>query len=100
MGLEISKRFSSYSFHMMSVKLYEEITYHDGIQAITFLGNQPSFKTWGSMGKPKMWNISKDEKFGTRGTTVHIGRVLFMACCLGLVWGHSVHFANFPVLQF
>ena len=44
MGLEISKRFSSYSFHLMSAKLYEDISYHGGIQAITFLGNWPSFK--------------------------------------------------------
>ncbi len=37
------------------------------IQAVTFLANLPSFKnlrhfeilTWVSMGKPKMWNISK-----------------------------------------
>ena len=28
MGLEISKRFSSYSFHLMSAKLYEDISYH------------------------------------------------------------------------
>ncbi len=61
MGLEISKRYS-YSFHLMSVKLCENIGYHGGIQAITFLGNRPSFKnfvaleilTWESMGKPKI----------------------------------------------
>ncbi len=37
MGLEISKRYPSYSFHPMSVKLYENIGYYGGIQAITFL---------------------------------------------------------------
>ena len=44
MGLKISKRYS-YSIHLISDKLYEGIDYHTGIQAITFLGNQPSFKT-------------------------------------------------------
>ncbi len=44
MGLEISKRFYSYSFHLMSVKLYEDVGYRGGIQAITFLGNRPSLK--------------------------------------------------------
>ncbi len=66
-GLEISKCYSSYSFHPMSVKCHEDIGYHGRIQAITFLGNRPSLKklwhfkilTWESMGKPKMWNISK-----------------------------------------
>ena len=44
MGLEISKRYSTYNFHLISAKLYDDIGYHDGIQAnITFLGNQPSF---------------------------------------------------------
>ncbi len=51
----------------MSAKLYEDIIYHGGIQAVTFLGNRPSFKnlghfeifTWELMGKFKMWNISK-----------------------------------------
>ena len=39
-------------------------------------------------------------KFGTRGTTVHIYRVLLMPNSLSLVWGHSVHFAKFPMLRF
>ncbi len=31
-GLEISKHYSSYSFHLMSAKLYEDIIgYHGGI---------------------------------------------------------------------
>ena len=38
MGLEISKRYSSHIFHLMPAKLYEDISYHGGIQAITFLG--------------------------------------------------------------
>ena len=44
MGLEISKRYFSYSFYSMSAKLYEDIGYHGGIQAIIFfLGNRPGF---------------------------------------------------------
>ncbi len=43
MALEISKNFY-YSFHLMSTKLYDDISYHGGIQAVIFLGNQPSFK--------------------------------------------------------
>ncbi len=42
MGLEISKRYS-YSFHLMSVKLYVGIGYNGGIQPVTFLGNRPIF---------------------------------------------------------
>ena len=38
MGLEISKRYSYYSFHLMSAKLYEDIGCHDGTQAVTFRG--------------------------------------------------------------
>ncbi len=43
MWLAISKRYS-YSFHPMSIKLHEDIEYHGGIQAVTFLGNRASFK--------------------------------------------------------
>ncbi len=43
LGLEISKRYSSYSFHPISAKIYEDIGYHGGIQAVTFRGNRPSF---------------------------------------------------------
>ena len=39
-------------------------------------------------------------KFGTRGPTVHICKVLLMPDSLSLVWGHLVHFAKFPSLQF
>ena len=48
MGLEISKRYSSYSFHTKSAKLNEDIGYHGGIQlqAITFLGNRTRFKNF------------------------------------------------------
>ncbi len=44
MGLEISKRYSTDSFHPMSAKLYEYFAYDGGIQVLTILGNQPSFK--------------------------------------------------------
>ncbi len=40
------------------------------------------------------------QKFATRCTTVHICRVLLMPDSLSLVWGHSLHFAKFPILQF
>ncbi len=33
-------------------------------------------------------------KFGPRGTTVYICRILLMPDSLSLVWGHSVHFAK------
>ncbi len=39
-------------------------------------------------------------KFGAWGTTVHILRVLLMPNSLSLVWGQSVHFVKFPILQF
>ena len=38
-------------------------------------------------------------KFGSQSTTMHIHRVLLMPDSLSLVWGHSVHFVNFPILQ-
>ncbi len=34
------------------------------------------------------------QKFGTRGTTVHICKALLMPDSLSLVWGHLVHFAK------
>ncbi len=47
MGLETSNRYTSYNFHPMSIKLQEDHeAYHRGIQAMTFLGNQPSFKNF------------------------------------------------------
>ncbi len=65
MELEMSKHCFSNSFHRIPSKLYENIAYHGGMQAVTLLGNRPSFTkcmallTLESMGKPKMWNISK-----------------------------------------
>ena len=58
--------------------------------------------------KPKMWNISKmvdrraknGRKFGTRGTTVHMCRVLLIPDSLSLVYGHLVHFAKFSIPRF
>ena len=32
MGLKMSKRYFSYSFHLISAKLYEDIGYHGRIQ--------------------------------------------------------------------
>ncbi len=46
MGLEISKSYSSHSFHLMSAKLYEDLGYHARIQAVTFLGNRLCFKNF------------------------------------------------------
>ena len=39
-------------------------------------------------------------KFGTWVPTVHVCRVLLMPDSLSLAWGHSVHFAKFPILRF
>ena len=39
-------------------------------------------------------------KCGTRGTTVHICRVLLMLDSLSLVWGHPMHFAKFQCYYF
>ncbi len=114
MGLGNSKR--RWSFHPMSVKLYEGFGYHGGTQAITFLGNGPSFKhfvvLWnfnmGVNGKKLRCEISRKRliverngrKIDTRGNTVHACRVLLMPDSLKLVWGHSVQFSKFPILQF
>ncbi len=43
MGLEISKCFYSYSFHLMSAKLYKDISYHRGIQHITLFWQSATF---------------------------------------------------------
>ena len=43
---------------------------------------------------------AKRTKFWDSGTTVHIGRVVLMPDSLSLVWGHSVHFAKFPMLRY
>ncbi len=54
-----------------------------------------------------MWNIlktadrrAKQMKFGTRGPKKSICRVIFGSGHLSSVWGHSVHFAIFPMLRF
>ncbi len=39
-------------------------------------------------------------KFGTRGPRKCICRLLFRSGHLSSVWGHSVHFAKFPMLKF
>ena len=84
-GLEISKRYSSYRFHLMSTKLYEDIAYHKGMQAITLLGNRPSFTKFKTLwNNISQWEklkcvISRKQlikernrwKFGTWGTTLH-----------------------------
>ncbi len=44
--------------------------------------------------------VRNGRKFGTRCNTVHICRVLLTPDSLNLVWGHSVYFAKFPILQF
>ncbi len=46
MGPEISKRYSSHSFHLMLANLYENIGYNGGIQAITLHGNRLGFKNF------------------------------------------------------
>ncbi len=105
--LEISKLYPSYSFHPMSAKLYEDIGYHGGIQAITFLGNQPNFNM-GLDGKilkcTTSWKrlaIERNEwKFGTCSPLKCVCRVLFVSSHLSSVLGHSVHFAEFLMFRF
>ncbi len=41
--LRLSKRYLSNNFHWIPSKLYENIACHGGMQAITLLGNRPSF---------------------------------------------------------
>ncbi len=61
-----------------------------------------------SIGKAKMWILSQvwlivernGRKFATRCTIVYICRVFLMPDSLNLVWGDSVCFAKFPILQF
>ncbi len=42
-GVKISKRYSSYSFHPTSAKLYEDIGYQSGTQTVAIRGNRPRF---------------------------------------------------------
>ncbi len=68
--LRFSKRYVSNNLHRIPSKLYGNIAYrHGGMQAVTLLGNRPSLQnlwhfeifTLESMGKPKIWNISKTD---------------------------------------
>ncbi len=83
MGAKISKRYLSHNFDPISPKLYDKYDCHVGIQAVTFLAICQKIKIL----------------FGTRGTTMHICRVFLMPDSFILVWGHSVHFAKFPILR-
>ncbi len=103
--MEISKLYS-HSFHSISAKLYEDIGYQRGIQAVTFLGNLPSYKRFvtlcsfnmGVNGKIMKCAISwkrltveqKGWKFGTCGARNSICGVPFRSGYLSSVWGHSV----------
>ncbi len=67
MWLKISKSYSTrkrkttefwmpmcwYSFHTISAKLYQDISYHGGIQAIAFVGNRLSVKSFVAL-----WNFN------------------------------------------
>ncbi len=44
MELEISKRYSTHSFHLMLFKLYVDIDYDGGYKLLPFLSNWSSFK--------------------------------------------------------
>ncbi len=41
MGLQISKRYSSHKFELISAKRYKDIDNHCGMQVVTFLGDLP-----------------------------------------------------------
>ncbi len=65
------------------------------------------FSHWSEWKNLKCWISRKrmivernGQKFRTQGITVHVWRLLLMPDSLSLVWGHSVHFAKFPILQF
>ena len=95
--------------------LYEDIGYHGGMQAVTFLGNPPSYKHFvtlcgfnmGVNGKIMKCAISWKQltveqngwKLGTCGPRNSICRVLFRSGHLSSVWGHSVHVPKFPMLR-
>ncbi len=53
MGLEISKRYSSYSFHLMSAKFYKDIGLPWELQAITYCQSVLSFKIFLAL-----WNFN------------------------------------------
>ncbi len=115
MGLEISMRYSTITFHPMSAKLYDGIGlewwnagYYFFVVAIVQLLNilwHFQILTWDSIGKPKMYHISKTTDPRTKRTKIWDSafcsahtRVLFMPDCLSLVWGHPVHVAKFAIL--
>ncbi len=113
MRLEISKRFSSYSFPLMSANFMRTLPTMVEYRLSLFLAIGQvlwhfEILTCESMGKPKMWILSRKwliverngRNFGTRCTTVHICRILLMPDSLSLIWGHSVHFAKLSILQF
>ncbi len=98
MGLEFPNATnSSYSFHLRSIKLHEDLGHHGGIQAGSFLGNWRSFKNFvwlwyvnmGVNGKIvkcvipwKRLTVEQNGcKFGTHGLRNSICRVIFG-------WGH------------
>ncbi len=45
------------------------------------------------------WKQLIVERNGRKFTTGRICRIILMPECLSLVWGHSVHFAKFPILR-
>ncbi len=111
-GAGISKRYSSYSLHPISAKLYVKVSYHGGIQAVTFLDTfgqvlKLSWHFWVN-GKILKCAITRnslivgrnESKFGTRRPMKSICSVLFMSDSFSSVWGHSVHFAKFLMLRF
>ena len=59
-----------------------------------------------SMGKPKMWSMLNMADRRAKRTKIweprYYSRIwwLLLMPDLSLVWGHSVHFAKFPILQF
>ena len=113
MGLEISKRHSSYSFHLWCQSNFmRTLATMVEYRLLPFLAIGQiwwhfEILIWESMEKQK-YGISRKrlivewsgQKFGTRGPKVHICRVRLMPDFLSLVWGHSVHFTNFPILRF
>ncbi len=67
--------------------------------------------TWESVGKPKMWNISKTADRRVKWPNIWESgfysadmystfHAPFFEFGLNLVWGHSGHFAKFPILRF
>ena len=119
MELEISKTLPlQFSSDISQILLGHWLPWWNTWLAITFLAIGQVLKilwhfeilTWESMGKPKMWNISKTANCRAKRTKIwdsgsymysaSMLRVLLMPYSLSLVWGHSVHFAKFPMLRF